>query len=314
MSAALVKEFADFLVAAHRQGISFGKSITLGRQHNCLSLNNKLKYSSSPIVTDPFVDTFFRAVLGTHTLDALDYSNYQGANIIHDLNIPLPFELREQYDAVIDGGTLEHVFNFPTALQNSMSLLKPGGSLFLFTPANNLFGHGFYQFSPELFYSVLGPHNGFRVIKMAIVESYFVDVERAMHKSRYAILNPARIGKRSVMISCYPSILLIHAVKDTRTPDNITAFQSDYVATWTKTGGGIKLSVKKASIIKRCCKMLLSLMPSCIENYARSRYEAIRFYSVNTHPCFSLAPQDYFANNWLDRTGDPHGGAQAGQP
>jgi hypothetical protein len=39
-----------------------------------------------------------------------------------------------------------------------------------------LFGHGFYQFSPELFYSVLAPHNGFRIIKMAIVESYYADV------------------------------------------------------------------------------------------------------------------------------------------
>ena len=173
---ALVKEFADFLVASHRQGTSFGKSITLGRQSNMLSLDDALKLSASPVVTDHFVDTFFHAVLGAHTLDALDYSNYQGANIIHDLNTPLPFELREQYDAVIDGGTLEHVFDFPTALKNLMSLLKPGGSLFLFTPANNLFGHGFYQFSPELFYSVLAPHNGFRIIKMAIVESYYADV------------------------------------------------------------------------------------------------------------------------------------------
>jgi len=272
-----------------------------------LSSDNTLKFSNSPIVTDQFVDTFFRAVLGVHTLDALDYSNYQGANIIHDLNTPLPFELREQYDAVIDGGTLEHVFNYPQALQNSMSLLKLGGALFLQTPANNLFGHGFYQFSPELFYSVLGPHNGFRVVKMAIVESYFVDVERGMHKSRYAVLNPASIGQRSNMISCYPSLLFIHAMKDSRTPDNITALQSDYVATWNKTGGCSAPSIKKATMIKRCGKMLLSLMPSTIEHFARSRYEAIRFYSVRTHPCFSLAPQDYFANDWLDRTGDPQG-------
>lgn len=307
---ALVKEFADFLVASHRQGTSFGKSITLGRQSNMLSLDDALKLSASPVVTDHFVDTFFHAVLGAHTLDALDYSNYQGANIIHDLNTPLPFELREQYDAVIDGGTLEHVFDFPTALKNLMSLLKPGGSLFLFTPANNLFGHGFYQFSPELFYSVLAPHNGFRIIKMAIVESYYADVERGMRKRRYAVQNPANIGGRSIMISCYPSPLLVHAIKDSQTPDNITALQSDYVATWTKTGGGNESSVQKTSMIKRCGKMLLSLMPSRIEHFARSRYEAIRFYGVKTHPCFSIAPQDYFASDWLD----PQGGSLAGQP
>ncbi len=37
------------------------------------------------------------------------------ANVIHDMNMPLPDALKEQYDLVVDGGTLEHVFFFPTA-------------------------------------------------------------------------------------------------------------------------------------------------------------------------------------------------------
>jgi hypothetical protein len=37
-----------------------------------------------------------------------------------------------------------------------MNMVKEGGSLFIFTTANN-FRHGFYRFSPELFfaYSIL---------------------------------------------------------------------------------------------------------------------------------------------------------------
>jgi 2-polyprenyl-3-methyl-5-hydroxy-6-metoxy-1,4-benzoquinol methylase len=54
---------------------------------------------------------------------------------------------------VFDGGTLEHIFDYPTAIKNCMKMVKPGGHLLLTTPANNWFGHGFYQFSPELFYS-----------------------------------------------------------------------------------------------------------------------------------------------------------------
>ena len=61
-----------------------------------------------------------------------------------------------QFDVVYDGGTLEHVFNFPVALRNAMELLRPGGRLFtIHTCANNLCGHGFYQFSRELFYRTL---------------------------------------------------------------------------------------------------------------------------------------------------------------
>jgi len=56
---------------------------------------------------------------------------------------------------VIDGGTLEHVFNFPVAIKNAMQMVRAGGRLSLSPPANNYFGHGFYQFSPELFYRVL---------------------------------------------------------------------------------------------------------------------------------------------------------------
>jgi hypothetical protein len=91
---------------------------------------------------------------------ALDASAYEGAEIIHDLNKPIPDELAGKFDLVIDGGTLEHVFDYPTALQNAMRMLRVGGHLFLITPTNNQCGHGFYQFSPELFYGLLTPANG----------------------------------------------------------------------------------------------------------------------------------------------------------
>ena len=51
-----------------------------------------------------------------------------------------------------------------------MKMVKTGGHLMLFTPANNYFGHGFYQFSPELFYRVLSKENGFEVRRMVVLE------------------------------------------------------------------------------------------------------------------------------------------------
>ena len=71
---------------------------------------------------------------------------------------------------MLDSGSLEHVFNFPIAIANCMALTEVGGHFVAITPANNWCGHGFYQFSPELFYRVLCAENGFRVERMIVAE------------------------------------------------------------------------------------------------------------------------------------------------
>ena len=92
--------------------------------------------------------------------------------MVHDLNQPLPAAMDEQFDAVIDSGTLEHIFNVPAALTTCMRLVKQGGSLFLSSPANNLCGHGFYQFSPELFFRALSDANGFQMRGLYLAPIY----------------------------------------------------------------------------------------------------------------------------------------------
>jgi hypothetical protein len=105
----------------------------------------------------------FLKILGASSIDSLDISSYQGASIIHDLNNPLDEKHHCTYDTVLDGGTLEHVFNFPEGLTSAMNLVKPGGDLIFLTMANNYCGHGFYQFGPELFYRALSLENGFEM-------------------------------------------------------------------------------------------------------------------------------------------------------
>ena len=72
--------------------------------------------------------------------------------MIHDLNLPVPPELHERYDLIIDGGTLEHVFHVPIAMENCMKMTKTGGHVVIITNINNLVGHGFYHFSPDFFF------------------------------------------------------------------------------------------------------------------------------------------------------------------
>ena len=97
------------------------------------------------------------------TVESLDVSTYEKATILHDMNLTVPYELRERFTVVHDGGTIEHVFNVPEAFKNCMEMVRVGGHFTQVNVANNYTGHGFWQFSPELIFRVFSPQNGYRI-------------------------------------------------------------------------------------------------------------------------------------------------------
>jgi len=56
---------------------------------------------------------------------------------------------------------MEHVFNASQGLKNVTRLCAPGGQIIHSLPANNFCNHGFWQFSPELFFSLYSDKNGY---------------------------------------------------------------------------------------------------------------------------------------------------------
>src|SRR6187549_3781854 len=92
-----------FLVKARHSGVQFDHVLTLGRQNMVLSprrVENILRESGfwpPPMgaaefhrrMQDPSqrFDTFARA-LGAQTVTACDMSDYEGAELVHDLNLP----------------------------------------------------------------------------------------------------------------------------------------------------------------------------------------------------------------------------------
>jgi hypothetical protein len=118
-------------------------------------------------VNDPTAETFLN-LSGFQVSRAIDASDFEGADIVHDLNFPIPEHLQDITSFFYDGGTLEHVFNVATSFKNAFDLLRVGGIALFAPPANNQCGHGFYQFSPELFFRVLGT-NGFDSIHVYLV-------------------------------------------------------------------------------------------------------------------------------------------------
>jgi hypothetical protein len=104
-------------------------------------------------------DSLFE-LLGFEEFDSLDFSDYEHANIIFDLNSgSLPEQLKEKYDFIIDGGTMEHVFHVPNLLANIHSMLRVGGRVMHINPASNYIEHGFYCFSPCFFADYYAANN-----------------------------------------------------------------------------------------------------------------------------------------------------------
>jgi len=97
--------------------------------------------------------------LGFSRVYSLDVSSYEGADFVWDLNLPVPENLKNKFDFIYDGGTIEHIFNTPQVLKNLHDLLHPTGYIFHENPANNFVDHGYYQFPPSLFFDYYTANN-----------------------------------------------------------------------------------------------------------------------------------------------------------
>lgn len=115
--------------------------------------------------------------LGHSRVDSLDYSAFEGANIIHNMNKPITNEtllnnepILNKYNYILDCGTTEHIFNCPQVCENIINLLDIGGIYLSVIPNNNLSGHGIYQFSPEFFMTAYSEKYGMKVMDLYIAE------------------------------------------------------------------------------------------------------------------------------------------------
>jgi len=129
--------------------------VTLGRLYPYLSRQQerhfRKKYNIQSDFMNSFAARYFLDDLNCNSLKELDVSDYQGADIIHNLNCPVPVEHKQKFDVVLDAGTIEHVSDMKTFLTNIFDLLKINGVYIFGTVSNNWIDHGFWQFSPTFF-------------------------------------------------------------------------------------------------------------------------------------------------------------------
>lgn len=203
-------------------------------------------------------EAFFQR-LGAAKVDSLDYSDYEGAALIHDMNQPWPSgSPPRQYDVVYDGGTLEHVFHLPQALSNAMSLVKNGGVFVGASPCDGWLGHGFHQLQPELFFRLLTPERGFKLHGVWLGE-FKPDARKAR---LFKLHDPAVTGLRNHVPGQRPLAILVCAEKIAEiSMSQSWPSQSNYTAMWQPNAAENPTATGKhanSSLRQR----LLSLMPA----------------------------------------------------
>jgi SAM-dependent methyltransferase len=101
------------------------------------------------------------------SLDVYDIVKERGSEIVLDLNEPYPENSQEQYDYVLDVGTLEHCFNVAQAGKNMAGLLRVGGIILHENPFN-WGNHGFYGLNPTWYHDFY-TDNGFEILEIALL-------------------------------------------------------------------------------------------------------------------------------------------------
>lgn len=224
-----------------------------------------------------YSDQYLRDALGVAALTIIDYSPYQGANLVHDLNQPVPEELWGRFDSIIEAGSLEHIFNFPVAITSLMKMAKVGGSIFITIPANNLCGHGFYQFSPEVMFRIFTQENGFELKRVALLEAAYPAVSLVPKRKAYEVTDPARARSRVGLVSRRPVMMMVEARKTSDAPLFARPpLQDSYVTLWNT--GTTKAPPTR---LERVLKSAIGGLPGYLEARIRGTRALRRFSFAN---------------------------------
>lgn len=215
----------NFLRYAHRYG-GFGEAITIARQE--LHVNRMVLEGLLPLrdtyVQSAYCEELLKGYFGAASVESVDNSDYEQATHVHNMNDPLPNVLKGRYDTVMDIGCLEHVYNAPQALLNCSMLCRPGGQIIHVLPTNNYCGHGFWQFSPELFFSLYSSKNGYRDTEVFVADFTC--------KKQWFKVRPPSNGTRVNILSDAELYVMVRTVKAGSDVSHADVQQSDYVFEW----------------------------------------------------------------------------------
>ena len=141
---AIVSQIARFILKEHKHRSITGDLLLIGRQEVMFSLEKAVQLldaegieirdghgvetvTNSGSRNSPLSNVSFFGLFSEANVQALDVSDYEGAEILHDMNLPIPDSLEQKFDFILDGGCLDNIFAPNETIKNIAKLLRPGG-------------------------------------------------------------------------------------------------------------------------------------------------------------------------------------------
>ncbi len=175
----MTRNLAKLLLEEHRRKPFKGRGIILGRQtifltpDEAVALVTEVLGSVRPGVA-PIKDTYtyrgnrdgyildvsFFSLFTDAKIEVLDYSAYQGATIVQDLCAPLPYDLKDCFDFVINGSVFDNIFDPATAMDNVGEMLKENGVSFHVEGAHHFY-YAYIKFGASWFFDYAVVNNYF---------------------------------------------------------------------------------------------------------------------------------------------------------
>jgi SAM-dependent methyltransferase len=187
------------------------------------TLNQQEAFAGENLISDA---ALFR-LLGVPKVIALDHSDYEGAEIIHDLTKPIPSTLYNYADFIVDGSTLDNVFDPGTTIRNFSEMLRPGGRLI----TTNIYSNHYepYVIIPPLWYFDYFVMNGFADCKVYILtlpEPLKLETVNVFTLNLEHLLNP----KKAISAFTSPHMMatIVVAEKGDRSTSSVTPSQQHY--------------------------------------------------------------------------------------
>jgi hypothetical protein len=282
------------LTAARERGAPCHRIATIGRQKLFLhraEVRKLARTSPAGHVLEHYTwgdwcEPYLAGLLDAREVVSIDASAHEAATHTMDLNHHIPSRYEQAFDLIIDGGTLEHVFNYPVAVANLMRMARVGGNVLTANPCNNLAGHGFYQFTPELLFRVFSQANGFEVEQMLLTEHRHASVELAPPLRMVLVRDPAEVGCR-VMVTSGGCLMIRCLSRRTRAvaPFTTAPQQSDYQVMWQ--GEATATATAPGTALRGRARLML-------RNVYRKLPERLRMQIAESRLDLSLSNREFF--------------------
>jgi len=269
---------------------SLGVTLTLGRQNDHTNWINP-----ETAMTETYCEPILCQLFGATKVESVDASDYEGATYVQDLNEkwePSSDLANSKYSSVLDLGTLEHVFNVPQALKSIAASCEIGGRIIHVQTHSDFCGHGFWQFSAELFFSWYSESNGFGNVEIFIAPLGRLD-------SWFRCLRPDAGQRCELTGSNVPTSYILVVAHKTRDVPNLICQQSDYAAIWDKSNSSM---IKSSEASKPIMQTILSPRKILRRLRAKVGFHLPSSFKISlVNQCYSLKKKitPWWANRYL---------------